>query len=103
MTTQKRYNTVKTDKIVDDSTERRFLDALSACVVLSPAEEERIMPSRTPVAGQDDVDADDCDESVLIDDHDPDLDDIEPSADDLANIEGGVEDDAELVHALLFS
>ena len=42
------YNTVKTDNIVNDDENRRFLRALSSCVCLTPDEEERILPKRRP-------------------------------------------------------
>ena len=92
----KKYNTVKGDNIVDVTKEREFLDALSACVVLTPAEEERFCPSRIPVPGVDDVGCDDPDPDLLAQDDDPDLDELAgPEEDDLS--------DEELVRLTLYS
>jgi hypothetical protein len=91
----KKYNTVKGDNIVDVTKEREFLDALSACVVLTPDEEERICPSRIPVPGVDDVD---CDEPVL-----DEADDFGPDVDDLNGPENDELSDEELVRLALYS
>jgi len=78
----KKYNTPTSGNVVDHEDEREFLDALSACVMLTPEEEERFCPTRNPSA--DDMlnnvpNRDDDDE----DDFGPDLDDLEPSDEDL--------------------
>lgn len=75
----KTYNTPTSGKVVDHNAQREFLDALSACVMLTPAEEEKIMPSRIPTPGVDDVDCQEPDDEFFEDDFDDD-DDFDDAA-----------------------
>jgi hypothetical protein len=97
----KTYNTVKTDTIVNEEDDRAFLDGLASCVCLTPAEEERILPSRKDPDPEGKTHAPENDE--YLDDYDddlPDLDDIDPTDEDLEDEEVT---DQQLIHDLLAS
>jgi hypothetical protein len=85
----KTYNTPTSGTVVDKTAEREFLDALSAAVCLTPAEEEKFCPTMHPTASE---------IASNVPDRDPDEDDFGPDLDDLDG-----PSDEELVRSLLTS